>query len=336
MKIKKNNIFLLLISQLIICCITFSATAIEKSKSLADYEKYYPQYVDSKEPLAVIQSKDVQSVRKAEEKLLGQSIPFPITMPYGSLAIQKLNIYRLPQDRQNPVIFFIHAGAGDKGDVVFAVPAWLSLGYTVVSINHRAVPEASFPEMVEDVNTALRWVMDYIQNYGGDSNRIAVTGTSCGAHLAALLVTDTKSQKKYGIDISKVKCWFPMSRFYDIDLKENLISPTIKPYIEWICEPSKQAASPVALATGKEPPCLIIHGGDDWCVPKTNAISLYNQLDKEKTTLAILKGYLHTNIFYNYLNSDHEPAKLIRTFLATYLPTKQNPKPVNHNHRQPS
>ena len=308
-------------------CILDHAFAIETAETAeADYEKYYPQYVDSKESLAVIQSKDIQLVRKAEKKLPDQSIPFAITMPYGSLAIQKLNIYRLPEDKQNPVIFFIHAGAGDKGDVVFAVPAWLSLGYTVVSINHRAVPEASFPEMVEDVNMALKWVMDYIHNYGGDPDRIAVTGTSCGAHLASLLVTDIKSQKKYGIDIRKVKCWFPMNGFYDMDLKENLISPTIEKYIEWICEPSKQAASPAALATGKEPPCLIIHGADDWSVPKTNAISLYNHLNKEKTTLAIVKGYMHANIFYSYLNPDHEPAKLIKDFLSIHLPTKENPK----------
>ena len=115
-----------------------------------------------------------------------------------------------------------------------------------------------------------------------------------------------------------------MSGFYDMDLKENLISSTIKDYIELICVPSKQAASPAALATGKEPPCLIIHGGDDWCVPKTNAVSLYNRLNKEKTTLAIVKGYMHANVFYSYLKPDHEPAKLIKKFLATYLPTKQN------------
>ena len=316
----------LLISQLIICCIASSTDAIEESKSFADYEKYYPKYVDSKEPLAYLKLRDIGDIRIAAQNLQTHSIPDPIVMHYGNLSIQQLNVYRIPGKERKPVMFFIHAGKGDKSDVRYAVPAWLSLGYMVVSINHRAVPDASFPEMVEDVNTALKWVMDYIQDYGGDPNRIAVTGISCGAHLAALLVTDTKSQKKYGIDIRKVKCWFPMSGFYDMDLKENLISPTIKPYIEWICIPSKHAASPVALANGKEPPCMIIHGGDDWCVPKTNAISLYNHLDKKKTALAIVKGYMHANVFYGYLNPDHEPARLIKNFLATYLPTKQNRK----------
>ncbi|MCK5739440.1 alpha/beta hydrolase [bacterium] len=320
---------------LILCSIAFttynfSVIAAETANN-DDYERYYPQYVDAKESLKEIQLKDIQALRKAEADFRSQSSPLPQTMPYGRRFIQSLDIYHLPEKKLCPVIFFIHAGAGDKRDVRKAVPAWLALGYSVVSINHRSAPDHSFPEMVEDCNMALKWVMDHIQDYGGDPDRIAITGLSCGAHLAALLVTDTNSLEKYGINIDKVKCWFPMSGFYDMDLKENLISPTIKNYIQWICEPSKFAASPAALATGKEPPCLIIHGGDDWCVPKTNAISLYNRLNKEKTTLAILKGYMHAHIFYSYLNADHEPAKLIKDFLAVHLPTPQNLKPENGN-----
>lgn len=327
----KKAIFVLAAWLLAFICILAHASAVETAE--ADYERYYPQYVDSKEPLMVIKLKDIKEIRKSGQELQSRSIPSPITVPYGNLPIQQLNIYCISGEGRNPVIFFIHAGAGDKSDVRKAVPAWLDLGYTVVSINHRAVPDNSFPEMVEDVNTALKWVMDHIQNYGGDPDRIAVTGISCGGHLAALLMTDTASQKKYGLDMSKVKCWFPMSGFYDMNLKENLISPTIAKYIEWICTPSKQAASPAALATGKEPPCLIIHGADDWCVPRTNAVSLYNRLDKSKTTLAILKGYMHAHVFYSYLNPDHEPAKLIKNFLATHLPNRQNPKPENGNEK---
>lgn len=330
MNIGKTTCLILLMELLALFGLIFNVAAVDES-ALSDYERYYPKYVDSKESLAAIQFKDLQLFRKADQDI---SLKWPLsheTIPYGRLQIQKLDIYKLSKDAQSPVIFFIHSGNEDKKTVTFAAHAWLSLGYTVVSINHRSVPENSFPEMIEDVNTALKWVMDHIHDYGGDPDRIAVTGTSCGAHLAALLVTDTKSHEKYGIDISKVKCWFPMSGFYNMDLKENLLSPTINQYIKWICVPSKQTASPAALATGKEPPCLIIHGGNDWCVPKTNAVSLYNRLDKEKTTLAILKGYMHTNVYYSYLSPNHEPAKLIKNFLATHLPTKQNPKPENGN-----
>jgi len=327
LKIGKKTLFVLAMAFLAFICIIENAAAVETPE--AAYERDYPKYVDSKESLNAIKLNDIKDMRMASQEMSLQSIPSPITMPYGKLPIQQLNIYRVQGEGRNPVIFFIHAGAGDKSDVRNAIPAWLSLGYTVVSINHRSVPDNSFPEMVEDVNMALKWVMVYIQNYGGDSDRITLTGISCGGHLSALLMTDTASQKKYGLDMRKVKCWFPMSGFYDMNLKENLLSPTIAKYIEWICVPSKQAASPAAMATGKEPPCLIIAGGDDWCVPKTNAVSLYHHLNKQKTTLAILKGYMHANVFYGYVFPDHEPARLIKNFLAIHLPTRQNPKPEN-------
>ncbi len=319
----KMNLFFKLLTVILIFLV-FCFSAIATADDTSDYEKNYPQYVNSTNPLAEILANDLKDMRKSNNRLLYSVIPSSTTVSYGKLKVQQLDIYRLPGEGLNPVIFFIHGGRGDKGNVFWAVNVWMSLGYTVVSINHRSVPDNSFPEMVEDCNRALKWVMENIQVYAGDSDRIAVTGISCGGHLAALLITDTKSQQKYGIDISKVACWFPMSGFYDMSLKENLISPHIKKYIELICVPSKQNASPSMLATGKEPPCLIIHGGDDWCVPKTNAISLFNHLDKDKTTLAILNGYMHANIFSCYSDSGHEPAKLIKNFLATHLPTEKN------------
>ena len=151
---------------LILCSIAFttynfSVIAAETANN-DDYERYYPQYVDAKESLKEIQLKDIQALRKAEADFRSQSSPLPQTMPYGRRFIQSLDIYHLPEKKLCPVIFFIHAGAGDKRDVRKAVPAWLALGYSVVSINHRSAPDHSFPEMVEDCNMALKWVMDHI------------------------------------------------------------------------------------------------------------------------------------------------------------------------------
>jgi len=172
----------------------------------------------------------------------------------------------------------------------------------------------------------LKWVMDNIQKYGSDGNRIAISGISVGAYMTALMVTGTKWHKKYGIDIHKIKCWIPMSGFYSMSLQENYLTPTIAGYLDLIKIQSKNDASPIEYITGKEPPSLIICGRDDWAVPRTNATVLYNKL-KEKgatTELAMLKGYMHTNIFMGYYSEDHVPAKLIKRFLAKYMPTDLN------------
>lgn len=304
------------------------------AESSPEYELYYPKFVDSKEPLSKLRLKDGQDFAQAEKNLSALSLDLdylsmtPKTIHYGAEDLQQIDIYSTDSgNKLKPVIFFIHAGASDKNTAMFAAPAWLSLGYDVVSINYRSAPAVTFFKTVQDCSIALKWVIDHIQSYGGDPNRIALTGTSCGAHLAALLVTDASLHEKYGIDIFKIKCWFPMSGFYDTNLKENYISPTIKDYIKWINTSSKYDASVVDHIIGKAPPpSLIIHGGDDWCVPKSNATALYDRLRERgaNTQLTIVKGYMHANIYYNYLNPDHVPAKLIKQFLATYLPTESN------------
>ena len=66
----------------------------------------------------------------------------------------------------NPIIFFIHPGAADKAEVIFAVPAWLSMGYYGVFQSITGdIPEYSFPEMLEDCNTALKWVIAHGHNF---------------------------------------------------------------------------------------------------------------------------------------------------------------------------
>lgn len=123
-----------------------------------------------------------------------------------------------------------------------------------------------------------------------------------------------------------MKCWIPISGFYSAELHDNYLSPTIAGYLKIIRDQAKNDASPLNHITGKEPPSLIIHGRDDWAVPRTNATNLYNKLEESAsiTQLAMLKGYCHAPIFFGYNTPGHVPTMLINNFLAKYLPTKEN------------
>jgi acetyl esterase/lipase len=158
----------------------FTHSTIATGPMLTDYEKYYPKYIDSKEPLSILESKDKQPVKV-------QTILPLITINYGSHNLQQLDVYTIPSLKVKPVIFFIHAMLQDKSYVSPALPIWLSLGYEVVSINYRSIPESPFLEMIEDCNMALKWVINNIQTYGGDPNRIAITGISCGAYFGNII-----------------------------------------------------------------------------------------------------------------------------------------------------
>jgi dipeptidyl aminopeptidase/acylaminoacyl peptidase len=320
---------------LIISLLFIYSPAFPQSLNTSNYEKDYHRFVDSKKPLAELTNKDCLLYQTYARAALSHLVTPSQTIKYGHENLQALDIYTHQGLKPAPVIFFIHSGYEDKIQVQQAVRQWMSLGYTVVSINHRQIssdkfpqvgPKTGFVDQREDCFLALKWVMDNIQKYGGDGNRIAIAGVSVGGYMTALMVTGTKWHKKYGIDIHKIKCWIPMSGFYSMSLRENYLTPTIAGYLDLIKIQSKNDASPIEYITGKEPPSLIICGRDDWAVPRTNATILYNKL-KEKgatTELAMLKGYMHANIFMGYYSKDQVPAKLIKIFLAKYIPTEEN------------
>jgi len=91
-----------------------------------------------------------------------------------------------------PVFVFIHGGTwigGTKDAALNAHPAREigRLDMIYVSINYRLYPRVSFPEFLDDPAAALLWVHENIEHYGGDPERIVVSGHSAGAHVAALL-----------------------------------------------------------------------------------------------------------------------------------------------------
>ncbi|QNU67866.1 alpha/beta hydrolase [Ruminiclostridium herbifermentans] len=295
------------------------------------YAEEYPQFVDSKEPLNSLQEKDwaIYGQCSATYTFL-YALPDPnrkdyFAKPYGDDPLQRLDIHRLrkPNNKKRPVIFFIHGGGWtteDKSNTRFYALEWIKRGYAVVSVNYRLAPNIKHPYQIDDCALALKWVIDNIEDYGGDPEEIAIIGHSAGAHLTALLVSDRKWHDKYDIDIKKVKCWIPVSGIYDFSLRENYFHPLIESSIlAMLNDEDKKDCSPISHITGKEPPCLILHGGDDWLVPRSNSINLYNKLIQKgakNARLEIVKGYWHCNMMLGYDKEGHKPAEIINEYLA--------------------
>jgi acetyl esterase/lipase len=276
-------------------------------------------------PLAELKDEDLRLHQEYLRAMSSHILTPSQRIKYGTGNLQTLDIYH-QRRKPAPVIFFIHSGSSDFSEVQYAVRSWLSLGYTVVSINYRTIPENKFSEQIGDCFLALKWVTDNIGKYGGDGNRIAIIGVSVGAYMSAILITEAKWQKKYNIDMHKIKCWIPISGFYSTELQDNYQSPTIADYLKMIRDQAKINASPLNHITGRQPPSLIIHGRDDWAVPRTNSTNLYNKLKESGsvTQLEMLRGCYHISTFSGYNTHGHVPTMLIKRFLAKYLPTEEN------------
>ena len=60
-------------------------------------------------------------------------------------------------------------------------------GWVAVSCNYRLAPRHPWPAQIEDVVRTLAWIKRNVHDYGGDPERVVVSGGSAGGHLAALV-----------------------------------------------------------------------------------------------------------------------------------------------------
>ena len=101
-----------------------------------------------------------------------------------------LDVYQPPVAGTYPIIMQIYGGSWQTGSP--ASQDWFSRyfaerGYVVVAIDYRHAPEWKWPEQIVDVRTALYWISQDAQKFGGDPSRIVVAGQSAGAQLAMRL-----------------------------------------------------------------------------------------------------------------------------------------------------
>lgn len=85
-----------------------------------------------------------------------------------------------------PVVVYAHGGAFVGG--VKEMGPWGSLpgrGIAVVSVEYRLAGEARYPETVEDIVAAIRWVRAHAGDYRLDPGRVAGWGSSAGGYLMA-------------------------------------------------------------------------------------------------------------------------------------------------------
>ena len=104
---------------------------------------------------------------------------------YGEAAHELLDIYP-PVRSDAPVQVFIHGGAWqqlDKDDSGLAAPAFVGAGAMLVSLSFGCVPKVPVDTMVDQVRRAIAWLWRNVQGYGGNSDKIFISGHSSGAHL---------------------------------------------------------------------------------------------------------------------------------------------------------
>lgn len=128
---------------------------------------------------------------------------------YGSDPKQRLDLMVPTGATKAPLLFFVHGGGwsiGDKAAGEATKAPWANgLGWAFASANYRLVPQATVEQQAADLANAIAWVRANAAKQGLDPDRIVLMGHSAGAHLVALLGTDTSYLAKAGVPLSAIR-----------------------------------------------------------------------------------------------------------------------------------
>jgi arylformamidase len=143
----------------------------------------------------------------------------PRRYAYGPTSIEALDVY-LTRRPNAPINVFIHGGAWRGGlakDYAFPADLFVHAGAHYVVPDFVWVQDAggSLMPMADQVRRAVAWVHRNAHSFGGDPNRLYVSGHSSGGHLAGVVLT-TDWPKDFGLPADTVKGGMCCSGMFDL------------------------------------------------------------------------------------------------------------------------
>lgn len=183
----------------------------------------------------------------------------PRRFAYGPTAIERLDVHAT-RGQNAPINIFIHGGAWRGGlakNYAFPAELFVNAGahYVVPDFVNVLESGGDLMPMAEQVRRAIAWVYGNAQLFGGDRDRIYISGHSSGAHLAAVaLVTDW--QQTFGLPPDLLKGALCSSGMFD------LAAPRLSKRSEYVqfTDAIEQALSPQRHLGALACPLIVAHG----------------------------------------------------------------------------
>ena len=137
-------------------------------------------------------------------------------LAYGNQREETLDYF--PADSPlAPLQVYIHGGYWQelsKDESTFAGADFVAEGVAFAAIGYTLAPRAGIEQIVEQCRRSLVWLYRHAGDLGFDGERIFISGSSAGAHLAAMLLTTP--WEDYAVPADLVKGATLMSGIYDL------------------------------------------------------------------------------------------------------------------------
>jgi acetyl esterase/lipase len=243
-----------------------------------------------------------------------------LAVPFSDRSDVTLDLFSPEEGDGHPVLIFVHGGGWNSYDKELFTPVAMQLlpqEMVVVIPDYTLYPDATYRQMAREVADATAWVLENIHDYGGDPNRVYLSGHSAGAHLSGLVAYDSTWLAETGHSPEELRGWIGLSGVYDVAAHEaqrrarGLESPIMTAVMEG---PGNFAsASPISYASGfGAGRAALIHGAADETVPLAESERMDAALEQAgfRSQLIVYPEAGHSDFLFGALGEDDAPVIL--------------------------
>lgn len=238
----------------------------------------------------------------AQSKIIYQktSYTFEQNIPYqkGDEYILErcvLDVYSPESKEDLPVLIYFHGGGLKRGNKY--IPEYLKeKGIIVVAVNYRFFPEVSVKEIIGDAAISVKWVYDHITKYGGNPNKIFLSGHSAGGYIISMLGLDASYLMSVGLDPNQIAGLIPLSghTITHMTAREEMGIGPLQPTIDQMAPlfHVKENTPPYIMITGDRELELLGRYEENAYMHRMMKLS-----SNKKTELYELQGYGHMMVY---------------------------------------
>lgn len=207
---------------------------------------------------------------------MGHAIKLARSFAYADGARRTLDVCHPVGAVAAPVVIFFYGGAwrsGIKELYRYAAKALARRGYVAVLPDYRIYPQVHYPLFIEDGALAVRWAKDNVKRFGGDPDKIFLSGHSAGAHIAAMLAIDARWLQAVGLRPGRdVAGLIGLAGPYDfLPLRDDVLKVIFG-------GDNRPETQPISHVGSGAPPALLLTGSADRVVEAGNALRLAARL----------------------------------------------------------
>jgi arylformamidase len=268
-----------------------------------DWRRYGPAEIEAQfnPRTSVPDFEDHQARHAAWSAAARAELDGRLDVAYGDGPLHKVDVFPAPATGKAPVHVFFHGGywrAQDKANFAHIARTLVGEGICAVIANYDLCPAVTLDGTVGSALRALVWAWRHAREYGGDPERLTLSGHSAGAHLCAMALAH--DWPAAGLPADLIKGAVPVSGIFD---PEPAMHTTVNAEIGLTAAVARRNNA-LALAPQVRCPVELFVGGDEpaeW-IRQSELYALHLRRHGLAPELTLVPGAHHFDILDRYVD----------------------------------